>query len=67
MTKLRNYKFRRAGKTMTIALYDAKTISSLSDGNLSSGSNMVRNNADTKPLTTQYLRFIWVQPIKPIY
>jgi LysM repeat protein len=52
------------GKTMTIAVYDSKTIASLSDGNLGKNYNVKRDNANPKPLTTQYFRFIWTVPIQ---
>jgi hypothetical protein len=52
------------GQTMTLALYDSKTISSLSDNKLGKNANRARDNSNPKPFTTQYFRFIWTQPIK---
>lgn len=53
-------------KSVTIAVYDSKTISSFSDNKLDKSSNRSWDNSkkNNQPLTTQYFRFIWNQQIK---
>jgi len=51
----------------TIAVYDSKTISSMSDNKLDRSSNRTwdaTKKDSNQPLTTQYFRFIWNQQLK---
>lgn len=54
------------GSSATVAVYDSKTNSSLSDHKLGTSSDKVRNSSMSRnqPLTNQYFRFIWNQPLK---
>ncbi len=48
------------GYTVTICVYDAKTISSMSDGILGKSANSKNTNKKGRtPFSTQYQRFIW--------
>ena len=48
------------GYTTTICIYDAKTISSMSDGIFGKSSNSSNSSKNGRtPLSTQYQRFIW--------
>ena len=53
------------GKSMTISVYDSKTISSGTDNQFKGIHNKQRDrsNPDSQPIVNQYIRFIWTQEL----
>lgn len=54
------------GKSITVAVYDSKTLSSFSDHILGDSKNVNRDKSKpgNQPFTTQYFRFIWTRDLK---